>query len=273
VVVEFCWRSASSRSRSAIRFFCSAFSCRSRSFSCRRRSSSSVRRVTSSTSALDFGCRGGRRRVVTRATVRRLAQLVQTPELLPQVFAKPQTVSHSSHTPHRGLSLRQKRNTKTSQFAGSATHRFCGGGKKPYPLVTDPSIQMAARFSPDGRWIAYQSDQLGRYEVFVKSFPPSDAKTQISTEGGSLPRWRRDGKELFYLAPDGKLMSVQIASDGQPSVPQQLFQTGLTRLYPRLRSYSVTENGDRFLISVPEDHDAAPSIVVASNWLAAIRSR
>jgi eukaryotic-like serine/threonine-protein kinase len=71
-----------------------------------------------------------------------------------------------------------------------------------------PRAQMAARFSPNGRWIAYQSDELGRYEVFVKSFPLSDTKWQISTGGGSLPRWRRDGKELFYLAADGELMSV-----------------------------------------------------------------
>jgi serine/threonine protein kinase/Tol biopolymer transport system component len=149
------------------------------------------------------------------------------------------------------------------------------GDRKPYVLVDDPSWQAAARFSPDGRWFAYQSNELGRPEVFVNSFLPS-AKWRISTDGGSLPRWRRDGKELFYLAADGKLMAVGIASDGfkfRPEAPRQLFQTGLTGLYPRLRSYGVSPHGDRFLISVAEDPSATPSIIVVSNWPAQLPKR
>jgi Tol biopolymer transport system component len=143
------------------------------------------------------------------------------------------------------------------------------GDRRPYALVRDASWQAAARFSPDERWFAYQSNELGRPEVFVKSFPPSATKWRVSTDGGSLPRWRRDGKELFYLAADGKLMAVPVASEGptfRKDVPQPLFQTGLHSLYPRLRSYGVSHDGSRFLITVPEDPSATPSIVVVSNW-------
>jgi eukaryotic-like serine/threonine-protein kinase len=142
------------------------------------------------------------------------------------------------------------------------------GDRKPYALVSDASLQVGARFSSDGRWFAYQSNELGRPEIFVRSFPPS-AKWRISTDGGSQPRWRGDGKELFYLAADGKLMTVRVGSDGRgfkSETPQPLFQTGLNGLYPRLRSYGVSNDGDRFLITVPEDPSATPSIVVVSNW-------
>ena len=150
------------------------------------------------------------------------------------------------------------------------------GDRKPYALVEDPSMQVAARFSPDEHWFAYQSNELGRPEIFVKSFPPSAAKWRVSTEGGSQPRWRRDGKELFYLAADGRLMTVPIALGSltfRPDVPQPLFQTGLHTLYPRLRAFGVSNDGDRFLITVPEDPGATPSIVVVSNWQAQLAKR
>jgi Tol biopolymer transport system component len=150
------------------------------------------------------------------------------------------------------------------------------GDGKPYALVEDPSQQGAGRFSSDERWFAYQSNEFGRSEIFVKSFPPSAAKWQVSTEGGSQPRWRRDGKELFYLAADGKLMTVPIAPDDltfRHDVPRPLFQTGLHNLYPRLRAYGASHNGERFLITVPDDPGAAPSIVVVSNWQAQLARR
>ncbi len=150
------------------------------------------------------------------------------------------------------------------------------------PLVGDhkPKVLVRAasqgRFSPDGRWFAYSSEEVDRRrgEVFVKNFPPTDVKWRISIGGGSNPMWRRDGKELFYLAADGKLMAVPIASDGiifRPDVPRPLFQTGLTGLYPRLRSYGVSSDGQRFLISVPEDPGTTRSIVIVSNWPAQLK--
>lgn len=150
------------------------------------------------------------------------------------------------------------------------------GDRKPYALVEAAFLQAAARFSPNERWFAYQSNQFGRPEIFVKRFPPSADVWQISTEGGSQPRWRRDGKELFYLAADGRLMVVPVATDGpafRHSDPQPLFQTGLHTLYPRLRAYGVSNDGERFLISVPDDPGTSPSIVVVSNWKAGLAPR
>jgi eukaryotic-like serine/threonine-protein kinase len=148
------------------------------------------------------------------------------------------------------------------------------GDRRPVPLVTDKSVQAEAQFSPDGRWLAYRSNEMGRPEVFVKSFPPTENKRRISIDGGSRPRWRRDGKELFYLAADGTLMAVALVNDGirlQPDVPRPLFQTGLSGQYPGLRTYSVSPTGQRFLITVSDDPAATTSIVVVSNWLAAFR--
>jgi serine/threonine protein kinase len=150
------------------------------------------------------------------------------------------------------------------------------------PLVGDrkPSMLMPrasqGRVSRDGRWLAYMSDELGRPEVFVTSFPPTGGKWKVSIDGGSLPMWRSNGKELFYLAPDGRLMAVQFAIDGsafRPTERQALFQTALSGFYPRLRTYSVSPDGERFLMTLPEEPNMTPSIVVVSNWLAAISAR
>jgi len=143
------------------------------------------------------------------------------------------------------------------------------GVRKEYPLVKDPGTQQGARISPDGKWFAYQSDELGPVEIFVKSFPPTAWKQRISTSGGSQPRWRHDGRELFYLSASGELMAVPIAEDGpslRAGMPQALFQTGLHTLYPRLRPYGVSKNGDRFLVTVREDPASTATIVVVSNW-------
>ena len=80
--------------------------------------------------------------------------------------------------------------------------------------------------SPDGRWLAYVSDESGRYEVYVQSFPGGGGKRQVSTGGGIGPRWRGDGKELFYHAPDGKLMAVPVKSGAsfEAGAPVALFE-------------------------------------------------
>jgi Tol biopolymer transport system component len=147
------------------------------------------------------------------------------------------------------------------------------GDRKPYMLMARAS---QGRVSRDGRWLVYMSDERGRPEVFVTSFPPSGGIWKVSTDGGSLPMWRSNGNELFYLAPDGKLMAVQFAIDGSAfriTKRQALFPTALSGLYPRLRTYSVSPDGERFLMTLPEEPNMTPSIVVVSNWLAAIRSR
>jgi hypothetical protein len=131
-----------------------------------------------------------------------------------------------------------------------------------------------SRFSPDGRWVAYESDDSGRAEVYVTSFPGGDVTLQISSAGGVYPTWRRDGKELFYLASDGKFMSVDI-QPGQimkAGVPKPLFQmpipTSYTYFYGR---YDVTPDGQRFLVSVPIVNGNSVPLNLVVNWTAGLK--
>jgi Tol biopolymer transport system component len=153
-----------------------------------------------------------------------------------------------------------------------------GGARSAYSLDlsrTDraPELLLESSFqkdeyhlSPDGKWIAYNSNESGRVEVYVASFPEFSQRRQISNAGGSQALWRRDGKELFYLQLDGKLMSVKLAdSPGlNPGVPKVLFQTSLTP-NPLWNQYSVTADGQRFLFLEPLEAD---QINVVMNWLA-----
>jgi Tol biopolymer transport system component len=84
------------------------------------------------------------------------------------------------------------------------------GDKKPVPLGQTPANESQGTVSPDGRWIAYVSDQSGSDEVYVRAFPPSEGRWQISSEGARRPRWRDDGRELLFLSPDGQVMSAQV---------------------------------------------------------------
>src|SRR5262249_13050531 len=97
------------------------------------------------------------------------------------------------------------------------------GEQKPMPLIETQFNEQQARFSFDGRWMAYVSNESGPYQVYIQSFPTSGGKWQVSIGGGAQPQWRRDGKELFYLAPDRKLMAVELTASGQsitPGVPK-----------------------------------------------------
>lgn len=129
--------------------------------------------------------------------------------------------------------------------------RFYGGGSLECCTTFSPAISGGAP-----RWIAYSSRETGQDEVYVKPFPAGDRKWQVSTHGGWLPRWRRDGRELFYLALDGKLMGVNIAnahaSDFASGTPKSLFATTILPFrYPALpgNSYAVAADGQRFLVN------------------------
>ncbi len=132
-----------------------------------------------------------------------------------------------------------------------------------------------AQFSPDGKWVALVSNDSGRAEAFVQSFPDPGSRTQASTAGGSQVRWSHDGKELFYVAPDGKMMAVSIAPrDGavKAGMPVELFQTHLatgTNVLGSKPQYAVSRDG-RFVLNTAIESASAP-IVVAINWAAAGR--
>src|SRR5262249_415037 len=129
-------------------------------------------------------------------------------------------------------------------------------------------------FSPDGGWIAYQSNESGRFEIYVQPFPGPGGKWQLSTEGGSQPRWRRDGKELFYISPDNKLIAVPIrlSSAGKTvelGTPMPLFQTrivGEPGIILRTHQYAVSPDGQRFLINVNAEEASVGPITVILNW-------
>ncbi len=99
-------------------------------------------------------------------------------------------------------------------------------GSAPARPLTEGHRDTAPAFSPDGRWLAYCSNESGRYEVYVEPFGRTGENVRISSEGGGQPKWRRDGKELFYLAPNGKLMSVEIRPGPDVGVPKPLFDLG-----------------------------------------------
>jgi hypothetical protein len=130
-----------------------------------------------------------------------------------------------------------------------------------------------AQFSPDGRWILYSSDETGRPELYVQSFPISGARWQATTSGAEFPHWRRDGKELFYVAPDGKLMAMRVSGGAgfHASAPEPLFLTPMARVFGPAYSYDVSADGQRFLISVPVGDAVQTPITVVLNWTAGLK--
>lgn len=138
------------------------------------------------------------------------------------------------------------------------------------PMLQPKWTVRNAQFSPDGRWIAYASNETGSMEVYVSSFPTGNGKWQVSSAGGQEPKWRQDGKELFYVAPDGKLMTVAVKPGAtfEAAPPVALFQTHRRQPVSAqdVFSYDVTGDGQRFLIltKVDESNVAPPSIYL--NW-------
>jgi hypothetical protein len=150
------------------------------------------------------------------------------------------------------------------------------GGGEPRMIAATDADERSGRVSPDGRWLAYSAKEgRGRFEIFVQPFPAGEAKWQVSHGGGTQPQWSRDGRELFYMSSDRKLMAVAVkggAADFTPGEPRTLVTpTVVGRDGPNAMGaqYAVTGDGQRFLISVASS-DAAP-ITLILNWTAATR--
>ena len=121
--------------------------------------------------------------------------------------------------------------------------------------------------SPDARWIAFGNTDSGRFEIYVQNFPNPSGRWPVSTDGGIQPKWRRDGKELFYLALDDTLMSVPVTLDALAEIgkPQRLFQTRMEATSGFTWHQSdVTPDGQRFLVNMPEAVTSPLAIVI--NW-------
>ena len=145
------------------------------------------------------------------------------------------------------------------------------GDGKPYPLLATPFDETSAYFSPDGRWFAYTSNETGRTEVYVQSFPQSGGKWLVSSGGGAQPHWRNDGRELFYIAPDRTLMAVtvNVGSTFETSTPSPLFATQVSA-YNAPNRYAVAPDGQRFLINCPAGEASKTPVTVVLSWAAGL---
>jgi serine/threonine protein kinase/dipeptidyl aminopeptidase/acylaminoacyl peptidase len=155
-----------------------------------------------------------------------------------------------------------------------------GDDRKPMLYLQTESSASEARFSPDSRWIAYMSDESGKKEVYVRPFPAaSGGKWMVSKGGGTQPLWRRDGKELFYISADSKLMAVEVAAASgtfQAGIPKALFAATLAGggIVANDTRYDVTADGKKFLInSLPTETTSAPPspLTVVLNWQAGLK--
>jgi len=155
------------------------------------------------------------------------------------------------------------------------------GDKKPFPFLRTEFNDDYGRFSPNGHLVAYQSDESGRNEIYVRTFTPDSpsatsdtgGKWLISTAGGAVPRWGEDGKELYYVAADGKLMAVEIATNPvfQAGVPKALFQTPLPPSSAAREPWAITPDGKRFLLLALGWQNGQAPFTVVLNWQAGLK--
>jgi Tol biopolymer transport system component/predicted Ser/Thr protein kinase len=142
------------------------------------------------------------------------------------------------------------------------------GDRKPVPILVSPFVETHGVFSPDGRFIAYVSNESGRPEIYVQTFPDGAGKWQVSNAGGGDPSWRGDGKELFYRTPDQKLMAVEIKTTGsevQAGIPQALYAIRIRQGNAR-NKYTPSADGQRFLFDAPLDRESMSPTTVVLNW-------
>jgi Tol biopolymer transport system component len=153
-------------------------------------------------------------------------------------------------------------------ISGGYTMVPVNGTDKPIVIRPPSGRVREGYFSPDGLYIVFVSDESGRDEVYVQAIPPASFRTKISINGGILPRWRGDGKELFFISPDSTMMSVDISTGATFSagIPRQLFKVASG---PNLvNGYSVRSDGQQFLMPGRDSHAETWPITVVMNWWA-----
>jgi Tol biopolymer transport system component len=153
------------------------------------------------------------------------------------------------------------------------------GERKPQPFLNTNFAEIQGRFSPNGRWVAYASNETGQFQVYVQSFPSSGGKWPVSIDGGSQPRWRGDGRELYYFTPDRKLMAVAVDGESaifQVGVPSPLFEfrvggAGIDLGFPGSGYYAAARDGKRFLVAASSEVPERQQITVILNWTAGLK--
>ena len=147
----------------------------------------------------------------------------------------------------------------------SLTPDVSGKGLKLAPFNKTPFRELHGRFSPDGRWVAYTSNESQRSEIYVAPFPGPGGKQQVSTTGGAQPRWRADGKELFFVSGSGVLMSAEVAIHGEAVEVGAIRSLGIPAVANRAWMYDVSADGQRFLVAVRPQQKALP-LTLVYNW-------
>jgi Tol biopolymer transport system component len=145
------------------------------------------------------------------------------------------------------------------------------GAGEPFPVLQSEFIDSRASFSPDGGWFAYQSNESGKFEIYVRPFPGPGGRWQVSTDGGQDPHWSHDGREIFYLDANERLVSVsvQTAPAFRAGLPDPLFEPRLFSIILRSR-FAVTRDGGRFLTLSRMETPANLPMTVVMNWTAAL---
>ena len=146
------------------------------------------------------------------------------------------------------------------------------GERKPRKLLSvsgQATVQIRAQFSPDGRWIAYCAPESGRSEVYLTSFPEAVERVRVSESGGSRPRWKRDGRELYFVSADNEMIAtlVRLGSSAQVGASRPLFRMASAGW----QDYDVTSDGERFLVIENLPAPDADAIAVTTNWPSLLR--
>ena len=152
------------------------------------------------------------------------------------------------------------------------------GNRTPQAVTEQAFLRTMARFSPDGRWVTYASNESGRFEVYLQNYPAFTGKWQISTASGAQPLWRADGKALFYLGRNGKLMIVPLTLGATAEVgsPVALFDVrveGGVQMNGIWHQYDVAADGQRFLVNAVVQDAAPASFTVVLNWHSGLAAR
>jgi len=145
------------------------------------------------------------------------------------------------------------------------------GDPKPRAFAATPALEWLGQFSPNGRYVAYMSDEAGRFDVYVAAFPGPGGRWQVSQNGGREPRWSKDGKELFFFAPDNRLMAAEVKTSGET------FEVGVIRPLFQVRvmgsgiRYDVGRDG-RFLVAGGLPQELSP-ITLVTNWTTGLEKK
>ena len=147
-----------------------------------------------------------------------------------------------------------------------------GDNRTPIALNATRFSELGGSLSPDGKYLAYRSNESGRNQVYVQEFPEARSKWQVSVNGGSDPFWKGDGRELYYRAPDLSIMAVPVQAGATFSTgtPEALFRARFSLVNAR-GLYRVTPDGQRFLVLSTPGRDAIPPATVVLNWTAALQ--